>query len=89
MKARSKTNAVQARVFSKLLEEAVRKYQNRAIETAQMIEEMTKLTKDIKEADKRGESLGLNSDEVAFYDALEVNESAVKVLGDEQLRVIA
>jgi type I restriction enzyme R subunit len=89
VKTRSKSNAVQARVFSKLLEEAVRKYQNRAIETAQIIEEMIQLAKDIKKADERGEELGLTFDEVAFYDALEVNDSAVKVLGDESLRLIA
>ena len=89
VKSRGKTNAVQAKVFSKLLEEAVRKYQSRAIETAQIIEEMIQLAKDIKKADERGEELGLTFDEVAFYDALEVNDSAVQVLGDEQLRFIA
>lgn len=89
IKTRSKQNAVQARVFSELLEQAVRKYQNRAIETAQIIEEMIQLAKQMKEADRRGEELGLTSDEVAFYDALEVNDSAVQVLGDEKLRLIA
>jgi len=89
VKTRSKTNAVQAREFSKLLEEAVRKYQNRAIETAQIIEELIQLAKEIEKADKRGEELGLTPDEVAFYDALGVNDSAVKVLGDESLRLIA
>lgn len=89
VKARSSTNAVQARVFSEMLEQAVRRYQNRAIETAAIIEELIQLARDIKEADKRGEELGLNSDEVAFYDALEVNDSAVQVLGDENLRLIA
>ncbi len=89
VKTRSKKNAVQARVFSDLLETALRKYQNRAIETAQIIEEMIQLAKEIREADKRGEELGLNSDEVAFYDALEVNDSAVKVMGDAQLKQIA
>lgn len=89
VKSRSRQNAVQARVFSELLENAIRKYQNRAIETAQVIEELIALAKQIREADKRGEDLGLNSDEVAFYDALEVNDSAVQVLGDEKLRLIA
>ncbi len=89
VKTRSKKNAVQARVFSEMLEQAVRKYQNRAIETAQIIEELIQLAKQLKEADKRGEELGLNSDEVAFYDALEVNDSAVQVLGDDNLRLIA
>ena len=72
-----------------MLEESIRRYQNRAIETAQMIEELIKLAKDMREAEKRGEDLGLNDDEVAFYDALEVNDSAVKVLGDETLKAIA
>jgi type I restriction enzyme R subunit len=89
VKARSKKNAVQARVFSEMLEQAVRRYQVRAIETAQIIEELIQLAKDLKDADRRGEELGLNSDEVAFYDALEVNDSAVQVLGDENLRLIA
>lgn len=89
VKARGRTNAVQARVFSQLLEDAVRRYQNRAIEAAQVIAEMIDLAKDIKAADRRGEDLGLTSDEIAFYDALEVNASAVKVLGDEKLKFIA
>ncbi len=89
IKTRSKTNAVQARFFSDLLEQAVRKYQNRAIEMAQIIEALIQLAKDMKEADRRGEELGLSSDEVAFYDALEVNDSAVQVLGDDNLRIIA
>lgn len=89
IKARSKRNVVQARSFAELLEQAVRKYQNRAIETAQVIEELIQLAKDLRAADARGEALGLNSDEVAFYDALGSNDSAVQVLGDEQLRVIA
>jgi type I restriction enzyme R subunit len=67
----------------------VRRYQNRAIEMAQIIEELIQLAKNMKEADRRREELGLSSDDVAFYDALEVNESAVKVLGDENLRLIA
>lgn len=89
LKTRSRQNAVQAKVFSELLANAVRKYQNRAIETAQIIEELIQMAKDIKEADKRGEQLGLTNDEVAFYDALEVNDSAVKILGDENLKIIA
>jgi len=72
-----------------MLEEAIRKYQNRAIEAAQVIEELIALAKDMREAQKRGEKLGLNEDEVAFYDALEVNDSAVKVLGDKILKAIA
>ena len=71
------------------LEQALRKYQNRAIETAKVIEELIQLAKDMRAAGQRGEQLGLNDDEVAFYDALETNDSAVKVLGDEALRTIA
>lgn len=67
----------------------MRKYQNRAIETAQVIEELIQLAKDMRTADARGEQLGLSEDEVAFYDALEANDSAVRVLGDETLRIIA
>ena len=72
-----------------MLEQAVRKYQNRAIETAQVIEELIQLAKDIRTASARGEQLGLTDDELAFYDALETNDSAVKVLGDDALRAIA
>ena len=67
----------------------MRKYQNRAIETAQVIEELIQLAKDMRAAGARGELLGLSEDELAFYDALETNDSAVKVLGDETLRGIA
>jgi type I restriction enzyme R subunit len=92
-KARSRhadrKNVVQARSFAELLENAIKKYRNRAIETAQVIEELIALAKDLREAGQRGEKLGLTEDEVAFYDALEVNDSAVAVLGDETLRQIA
>ncbi|MHB0853657.1 MAG: type I restriction enzyme endonuclease domain-containing protein [Rectinema subterraneum] len=87
--ARSRKNIVQARSFAQLLEEAIRKYQNRAIETAQVIEELLALAKEVREADRRGEQLGLTDDEIAFYDALETNDSAVSVLGDEKLKLIA
>ena len=89
VKARAKHNLVQARSFADLLEKSVRRYQNRAIEAAQVIEELIALAKEMREAQKRGEQLGLNRDELAFYDALEVNDSAVKVLGDDALRTIA
>ena len=89
IKTRGRKNIVQGRAFSQLLEEAIRRYQNRAIETAQVIEELIALAKDLREAERRGEKLGLTEDEVAFYDALEVNDSAVKVLGDDTLRIIA
>ena len=89
IRTRSKRNVVQGRSFADMLEQSLRKYQNRAIETAQVIEELIQLAKEMREAGKRGEALGLTDDEVAFYDALETNDSAVKVLGDENLRKIA
>ena len=89
VKTRSKRHLVEGRRFSELLERSIRSYQNRAIEAAQVIEELIELAKELREADKRGEALGLSNDEVAFYEALEVNDSAVKVLGDEPLRTIA
>jgi len=89
IKNRSRRNVVQARSFAEMLEQAIRKYQNRAIETAQVIEELIQLAKDMRAAHKRGEDLKLNEDELAFYDALEVNDSAVKVLGEPTLVDIA
>ena len=89
IKTRLKRNVVQARSFADLLEQAIRKYQNRAIETAQVIEELIALAKDMKKAEQRGESLGLNDDETAFYDALGVNDSAVQVLGEPTLKTLA
>jgi len=72
-----------------MLEQTIRRYQNRAIEAAQVIEELISLARDMREADARGKKLGLSEEELAFYDALETNDSAVKVLGDETLRTIA
>lgn len=89
IKARGRKNVVLARSFAEMLEEAIRRYQNRGIETAQVIEELIRLAKEMREADRRGERLGLSEDEVAFYDALETNDSAVKVLGDKTLKTIA
>ncbi len=86
---RRKKNVVQARSFAEMLEQTIRRYQNRAIEAAQVIEELIALAKEMREANARGESLGLSEDELAFYDALETNDSAVKVLGDETLLKIA
>jgi type I restriction enzyme R subunit len=80
---------VQGRSFAELLEQSLRRYQNRAIETAKVIEELIQLAKELRGAAQRGEALGLTDDEVAFYDALETNDSAVKVLGDDALRTIA
>ena len=89
IRTRAKKNLVQSRLFSQMLEETIRKYQNRSIEAAQIIQELIDLAKDMREAAKRGEKLGFTDEELAFYDALEVNDSAVKVLGDETLRTIA
>jgi type I restriction enzyme R subunit len=86
---RQRKNVVQARSFAEMLEQTIRRYQNRAIEAAQVIEELISLARDMREADARGEKLGLSEEELAFYDALETNDSAVKVLGDETLRTIA
>jgi len=86
---RRRKNVVQARSFAEMLEQTIRRYQNRAIEAAQVIEELIQLAKDMRAANARGEELGLSEDELAFYDALETNDSAVKVLGDENLRMIA
>ena len=89
IKTRGRKNIVRARSFSEMLEKSIRRYQNRAVETAQVIEELIALARELREADARGEELGLSEDEIAFYDALEVNDSAVKVLGDDTLRIIA
>lgn len=89
IKLRSRKNVVLSRSFAEMLERTIRSYQNRAIEIAEVIAELIELAKDIREANKRGEKLNLNEDELAFYDALEVNDSAVKVLGDDTLKDIA
>jgi type I restriction enzyme, R subunit len=89
IKARFRTNVVVARSFAELLQNALKKYQNRAIETAQVIEELIALAREMNAASARGVDLGLNEDELAFYDALEANDSAVKVLGEPTLKRIA
>lgn len=89
IKTRSRKNLVQSRSFSQMLEQTIRRYQNRSIEASQVIAELIDLAKDIRAAQKRGEDLGLTEDELAFYDALEVNDSAVQLLGDETLQAIA
>ncbi len=89
IKKRSTKNIIQSKKFSEMLADAIKRYQNNAITAAEVIEELIRLAKDIKEADKRGEDLNLDFRELAFYDALEVNDNAVKVLGDEILKTIA
>ena len=89
LKVRSKRNLVQSQVFSEKLKKTLNAYHNRAISTMQVIEELIKLAKDLDAATKRGEDLGLTDDEVAFYDALASNDSAVQAMGDAKLKVIA
>jgi type I restriction enzyme R subunit len=89
LKVRAKTNLVKSKKLLEMLEGAIKRYQNNLLTTAEIIQELINIAKQIKEADKEGEKLGLNNDEVAFYNALETNDSAVKVLGDETLKVIA
>jgi type I restriction enzyme R subunit len=89
IKTRRRKNLVQAWSFAEMLEQTIRRYQNRAIEAVQVIEELIGLARDMREANARGEKLGLSEEELAFYDALETNDSAVKVLGEPTLRQIA
>ena len=89
LKVRSKRNLVQSQLFSDKLKATLNAYHNRAISTMEVIEELIKLAKEMDTATKRGVDLGLTDDEVAFYDALAVNESAVQAMGDDKLKVIA
>lgn len=89
IKSKFSGHLVQEKKFSDLLSNVIKRYQNRAIETAQVIEELIEMAKKFRDAAQRGEQLGLNDDEVRFYDALADNESAVRELGDEILKKIA
>jgi type I restriction enzyme, R subunit len=89
IKIRSRKFLIQSRSFADLLESSIRKYQNRAIETAAVIEELIQLAQQMRNANQRGVDLGLTEDETAFYDALEVNDTSVKVLGEPTLKAIA
>jgi type I restriction enzyme R subunit len=89
IKIRATRNFVQSQLFSEKLKSTLNAYRNRAIATQEVIEELIKLAKEMDAANKRGENLGLNDDEVAFYDALASNESAVKAMGNDELKVIA
>jgi type I restriction enzyme R subunit len=89
IKAVARRNLVQSRKFSEMLEQALVKYNNRAIETLMVIEELIDLAKELNKAGKRGEDTGLSDDEVAFYDALAESKSAREVMGDEILKQIA
>jgi type I restriction enzyme R subunit len=89
IKTRQRKNLIQSRSFAEMLERTIHRYKNRAIETVQVIEELIELAKEMREAAGRGEKLGLTEEELAFYDALETNDSAVKVMGDEVLSQLA
>ena len=89
IKTRSRKNVVQARSFAEMLERSIRQYQNRSVEAVQVIEQLIEIAREMREAQDRGEALGLSDEELAFYDALETNDSAVEVLGDETLKTIA
>ena len=89
IRSRSRVNVVQIRDFSDRLEEAIARYHTNAITTAEVLQELIKLAKDIRAAHRRGEEEGLSEEEISFYDALAQNESAVEVMGNDQLRVIA
>ena len=89
IKARSKRNLVQSQLFSEKLKKTLNAYHNRAIATQEVIEELIKLAREMNAATQRGEDLGLNEDEIAFYDALASNESAIKAMGDDKLKLIA
>lgn len=89
LKARAKTNLVKSRKLLEMLESSIKRYQNNLLTTAEIIQELINIAKQIKEADQEGAKLGLNNNEVAFYNALEVNDSAVQVLGDNTLKDIA
>lgn len=89
LKVRSRRNLVQSQSFAEKLKRTLNAYHNRAISTMEVIEELIKLAKEMDAATKRGENLGLTDDEVAFYDALAANESAVQAMGDDKLKVIA
>ncbi|MBE2269343.1 MAG: type I restriction endonuclease subunit R [Anaerolinea sp.] len=89
IKARSRQNVVKARSFAALLEDAIRRYQNQAVDTAEVISELIEIAREVRKASEQGEQLGLSPEELAFYDALAANQSAVDVLGDRNLAIIA
>ncbi|OFM65461.1 DEAD/DEAH box helicase [Staphylococcus sp. HMSC068D07] len=89
VKSLMKTNATVSKRFSEMLEQSIKKYNNRSIETSKIIEQLIQLAKDLNEEHRRGNELGLNSDEIAFYDALASHETAKEVMGDKNLRAIA
>lgn len=89
IRSRSKTNIVQTKAFSERLEDAVARYHTNAITTAEILQELIELAKEIRTAHQRGEEQGLSEEEIAFYDALAQNQSAIDALGDDKLKLIA
>lgn len=89
VKVRIKRNIAQSKTLMEMLNGAINKYQNNLLTTAEVIDELIKIAQDLKKADMRSSEMGVSSDELAFYDALSLNDSATEVLGDEQLRIIA
>jgi type I restriction enzyme, R subunit len=89
IRTRTKKNLVQAKAFSEKLTEALRKYHNRAIETAQVIEELLNIAREMREQQARGEKLNLSEEEIAFYDSIRLNDSAIQFMDEEILRTIA
>lgn len=89
IRSRSKSNVIETRKFSERLEEAISRYHTNAISTVEVLQELIALAKEVREARNRGEETGLTSEEIAFYDALADNQSAVDILGNDQLKVIA
>ena len=89
IRSRSRVNVVETQAFSDRLEEAIARYHTNALTTAEVIQELIELAKDIRAAHQRGEDEGLSQEEISFYDALAQNKSAVEVMGDDKLRVIA
>lgn len=89
IRSRSKANVVQTKAFSERLEDAVARYHANALTTAEVLQELIQLAKDIRAARQRGEESGLSDEEIAFYDALAENESAVQMMGDDKLKLIA
>lgn len=89
VRVRTKRNIAQSKSLMEMLDGAINKYQNNLLTTAEVIDELIKIARDLKKADMRTKEIGMSNDELAFYDALSLNDSAADVLGDEQLRVIA
>jgi type I restriction enzyme, R subunit len=89
IRSRLRTNMVKSKKFLEMIEQAIKRYQNNLLTTAQIIEELIRIAKEVRASDEEGKKLGLSQEELAFYDALETNDSAVKVLGDELLKTIA